>query len=96
MTCHDGAIAGDAGGHQTRRLAFDGSTEHPVGVELRDRNVGQPDEILFVGHSALDPRIRLFDGKVGCGSCHNQYSSRESLLVMSNHQSRLCLACHIE
>lgn len=96
MACHDGAIAGDAGGHQTRRLSFEGRTEHPIGVDLRDRNVGQPDEMLLVSESALDSRVRLFDGKVGCGSCHNQYSSRENLLVMSNDQSRLCLACHIQ
>jgi len=42
----------------------------------------------------LDERIRLFDSRVGCGTCHSLYSKRAALLVMSNSRSNLCLSCH--
>jgi predicted CXXCH cytochrome family protein len=44
--------------------------------------------------SALDRRVRLFDRRVGCGSCHSPYAEGRALLVMSNVRSRLCLSCH--
>lgn len=97
MACHDGLAAGDAGGgHSPVRMGFDRPTEHPLGVPLVTRNAGQQNEIRFVAKGALDPRIHLFDGRVGCGSCHNVYSKHDNLLVMSNTRSQLCLACHIE
>jgi len=36
----------------------------------------------------------LFDGKVGCLSCHNPYGDKKYSLVMENKRSGLCLACH--
>ncbi|MHC4317018.1 MAG: cytochrome c3 family protein [Planctomycetota bacterium] len=44
--------------------------------------------------ASLDRRIRLFDNRVGCGSCHSPFADDEALLVMSNLRSRLCLSCH--
>jgi predicted CXXCH cytochrome family protein len=55
------------------------ATEHPIGVR---------------GAPSTDPRVRLFDQRVGCNSCHSPYSTEASLLVMSNHRSQLCLSCH--
>jgi predicted CXXCH cytochrome family protein len=43
----------------------------------------------------MDPRIWLFEGRVGCGSCHSPFAGGEALLVMSNVGSRLCLSCHV-
>jgi predicted CXXCH cytochrome family protein len=93
LACHDGALAPDVpvrtsrGAPSFARLM---GGQHPIGVEQRPRSTGdtlrRPEEI--------DPAIRLFDGRVGCGSCHSPYAEHEDLLVMSNHRSRLCLQCH--
>ncbi len=74
---------------------FGGSNlNHPVGVSL-GRIAGQkPRE--YNPEIALPREIRLFDGKIGCGTCHNAYSKEKNLLVVGNYKSRLCLACHIK
>jgi predicted CXXCH cytochrome family protein len=38
----------------------------------------------------------LFDGNLGCGSCHSAYSKEPHLLVMNNRGSKLCLSCHTQ
>ncbi len=95
LSCHDGTVAGDAGRHVTSIRAGT-AFEHPLGVELLTKNAGRPDEVRFVSAASLDPRIRLFNGKVGCLSCHSVYSKHEKLLVMSNARSALCMSCHVE
>jgi predicted CXXCH cytochrome family protein len=40
------------------------------------------------------PQIRLFDGRLGCGSCHSLYSQQQKKLVMSNQNGKLCIKCH--
>ena len=95
LTCHDGSLASGAGllqssafsrGQMAARLL----ANHPIGGEQRPR--GRGDSLL--PPERLDPRVRLFDGRIGCGSCHSLYADHESLLVMSNQDSRLCLNCH--
>ncbi len=93
MSCHDGNFASDAG----RQVAGGGleletSREHPVGVEYRP---GKPmSELRLKPAERLDPRVRLFDGVVGCGSCHSVYSKQPGLLVKNNVRSELCMSCH--
>ncbi len=94
LGCHDGTVlAGSVHGVAERgrgpsweRLA----TRHPIGVAQGPRYSGdtlqEPDSI--------DPRIRLFDDRVGCGSCHDPYSGVPGLLSVSNDRSDLCLSCH--
>lgn len=96
ISCHDGSAAMDAGGHTMMRMGFGSAVEHPIGVELVTRNAGTPSEVRFVSPQSRDPRVRLYDGKVGCGSCHSVYSALEDHLVVENTQSRLCLSCHVE
>ncbi len=43
----------------------------------------------------LDERLRLFDGKVGCGTCHDMYSSEPKKLTVSDSGSNLCILCHL-
>jgi predicted CXXCH cytochrome family protein len=79
IACHDGSIAA-------------GDSIHPVGVQYR---TSAPHPLIPLKPAfTLDPGIRLFDDRVGCGSCHSPYSKRPDLLVMSNRRSRLCLSCH--
>ncbi|MCA9293468.1 MAG: hypothetical protein KDA20_06620 [Phycisphaerales bacterium] len=92
MACHDGSIAADAG-HMTGLFSGpEAPQDHPIGVTMRH---GRSHESLLANPAGLDERIQLFNGAVGCGSCHNLYSPIEDRLVMSNHGSQLCLSCHL-
>ncbi|MHC4785770.1 MAG: cytochrome c3 family protein [Planctomycetota bacterium] len=97
LGCHDGTVATDAGDHTddaVRNQAGAPGANHPVGV-LYVVDGSQPDEgPALRPPEMLDPRIRLYDLRVGCGSCHSPYAGGEALLVMSNRQSQLCLSCH--
>jgi predicted CXXCH cytochrome family protein len=96
LGCHDGAVAsrgevqmiGDRPGPFTAARLIGG--RHSIGVRQAPRGTGD----TLVPADRLDPAIRLFDGRVGCGSCHSLYADNEALLVMENHASRLCLECH--
>ena len=86
MSCHDGTVAQDA----TRN-------NHPVAVPYRSAPmVGgvKSREMSFRAPSNLNYRIRIFNGQVGCESCHSPYASNAKLLVMSNESSKLCMSCH--
>lgn len=89
MGCHDGSVATAAGhdgpGTLAQRLPL--GMGHPVGIDYPSRE-------RLLPPSSLDPRIRLFDRRVGCLSCHSPFSSLSGLLVMPNRGSKLCLGCH--
>lgn len=99
LSCHDGSLADQATihvgqwRHQESILGHDMGT-HPIGVDYEEARTDHSHRTDLVPMAMVDPRIKFFDGKVGCGSCHNPYSSIEQDLVMSNRGSRLCLACH--
>lgn len=92
LSCHDGGISTRAevviraGVFQHGEMG----ESHPVGV-VYPRGIEAKG---YVDPSALPQGVRLFDGKVGCLSCHNPYSTRPALLVMDMTGSALCLACH--
>ena len=96
MTCHDGASASDAGGgsHAKRMRDGEDGADHPVGVLMRATSRTKDGDFRIASPTSLDPRIRLFSGAIGCGSCHSVYSSQSKMLVMSNRGSALCLQCH--
>ena len=84
MSCHDGNVAPDAGRHLAGGiLESEMLRDHPVGVAYRSAGVRRSDARLKP-MERLDPRVRLFGGTVGCGSCHSVYSKQPSLLVTSN------------
>lgn len=96
LQCHDGTTAPDTVAHAEGRTLTEPGSDHPVGVaydasRARERGL----EASLVNEGKLSSRIRLFDGTVGCGSCHSVYSGTKDLLVMSNFKSGLCLACHL-
>jgi len=66
---------------------------HPIGVDYEKSRIRNT-EAKLKPFPLVDKRIKLFDGKVGCGSCHDVYSKGQKSLVMSNRGSRLCIACH--
>ena len=73
---------------------FSKNTGHPIGInykEIRRKNTNK-----FRPEVMLGREIRLFNGKIGCGTCHNIYSEEKKMLAESNMKSRLCLECHIK
>lgn len=94
LGCHDGTLAKDVGIGREGSFNSHGAT-HPVGITYSRRGAaGSGGYGELRPASALDGRIRLFNQQVGCGSCHSPYSSEESLVVINNYRSRLCLSCH--
>jgi len=100
LTCHDGSIGSsvrvNAGSwrHAENFLEYDSGGMHPIGMRYRDI-VKRKKKSMLRPLEAVDKRIRFFDdGKVGCGSCHDPYSSISKKLVIEDTQSRLCFACH--
>jgi cytochrome c5 len=108
LACHDGTVASDVGGHAEgdwagkaasgsrtrgiRAAAMDGPSSHPIGVPYR--STSGPEAIELRPAASLDPRIRLFNHNVGCGSCHSVYSRQPDYVVFPNDRSVLCLSCH--
>ncbi|MBE0602724.1 MAG: hypothetical protein IH611_03725 [Deltaproteobacteria bacterium] len=93
LSCHDAMSSRPADvrmGAGVYNHAIGGS--HPVGVDYGKaftRGGYRPP-------SGLGSDIVLFDGKVGCGTCHNLYSKRKYHLVADNARSALCLRCHLK
>lgn len=91
LSCHDGVVSkmtdvAPRAGDFRHSIGL----SHPIGIEYPIVSVRQD----FVNISALPSSIKLFDGKVGCLSCHNLYGGKKNFLVMENRGSALCLSCH--
>ncbi len=91
LSCHDGVIS-KLSGVEIHSGEFKHSVglSHPVGVAYPLMSPKND----FVDKSGLPEEIKLFQGKVGCLSCHSPYGGGKSLLVVENRRSTLCLACH--
>lgn len=99
LSCHDGSVGSSvelkAGSwnHSRNFLKFDKGGKHPIGmdydlVRLRSKKIALKERIL------VDKRIRFFDRKLGCGSCHNPFSGEKYKLVIPTAKEELCLSCH--
>lgn len=88
LSCHDGTVS------QFPQIAVkQGIWRHEIG-ESHPIGVDYPRSNEFTSPEALPKEIRLFDGKIGCLSCHEVYDKKYNMLSMNNNRSRLCLACH--
>jgi predicted CXXCH cytochrome family protein len=90
LACHDGSMGSMSSAGSLGREAGE---HHPIGT-VYDSSPGRLRS--FRARFTLDSRIKLFEGKVGCPSCHVSHTTRPKLLVMDNTASRLCLGCHIK
>lgn len=89
--CHDGSL-GPAVSYKLGQGVWNhDSGVHPIGVAYRESRMRRGGLIPV---SMLDKRLRLFGGKIGCGTCHDIYSKLPNMLAMSNAGSDLCLSCH--
>ena len=100
ISCHDGSFASSptimAGSwtHQKSFVKNDGGS-HPIGVDYEACRLKQGRKTDLRPMTAVDWRIRFFQGKIGCGSCHDPYSLIPKRLVMSDRHSQLCISCHM-
>ncbi|MDP2167018.1 MAG: cytochrome c3 family protein [Thermodesulfovibrionales bacterium] len=92
--CHDGTSGGNSRFSlgEGRWLHEDGMS-HPIGVHYGTARM-QAGGLVPV--SNLDRKLRFFAGKIGCGTCHDMYSTLTAKLVMPNDESRLCTSCHYD
>lgn len=88
LSCHDdiGASISTGSTSRGRKMA-----NHPIGMDymsiaLRNRS--------YKNVSNSNSGIRLFNGKVGCGSCHSLYADTDSHLIADHKDSTLCRKCH--
>lgn len=96
ISCHEGSVGSvtnfRVAGMET--LSYMGpSFSHPIGMDYaeaasRNRELRPLDD--------LSPMVSLYEGKVGCASCHNPFSHERDMLVFSNRGSALCLECHLK
>lgn len=96
LGCHDGVV-GPAAGFTTTDgsgVAFLGENfSHPMGMNYA-RSAARNRRLRPVGE--LSGKISLYEGKVGCTSCHSPYSKERAMLVISNKRSSLCFECHLK
>ncbi|MBF0560050.1 MAG: cytochrome c3 family protein [Nitrospirae bacterium] len=98
ISCHDGSfsssvMAAGAWQHGKDFMKFD-KGEHPIGVDYEQARSRRGSRADLKPIGAVDRRLRFFNGKVGCGTCHDPYSTLEKKLVMSDSESKLCFSCH--
>ncbi|MBN1223281.1 MAG: hypothetical protein JXB23_08515 [Candidatus Aminicenantes bacterium] len=95
LSCHDGTLSIESG-TQVRDVNWEHSRgiglSHPISVDYAEAYFRKP--LTFHPPQALDSRIILINGNIGCATCHDHYSERKGKLVMDNFRSRLCLSCH--
>jgi len=92
LSCHDGIVSSDIS--QSGRSQFSALSEHPIGVSIAALQSDRPNANSMQYPLMFNGRIRLFNNRVGCNSCHSPFSREKKLLVMSNQRSQLCLSCH--
>lgn len=67
---------------------------HPIGTRYKEARTKKMNN--FRPEAMLKKEIALFEGKIGCGTCHSIYSKNRAMLVVDNRGSRLCRECHIK
>jgi predicted CXXCH cytochrome family protein len=95
IECHDRHISDSpkslgAGTWNHSKIAL----SHPVGTNYDRASMKKRHK--FRPGTTLQKDIKLYEGKIGCGTCHNVYSKEKGMLVIDNRGSRLCLRCHIQ
>ncbi len=97
MSCHDGVNApdpvSDARHFAGRNSSIDPLRSHPVGIPY-PTGTSRRQKASFRPVAMLPEEIRLPNGTVGCGSCHNLYAKTRFRLSVPIEDSALCFSCH--
>ena len=97
VSCHDDikiTVPQENETYRQRMARWATMSDHAIGMPyaaVAGRQRGQ-----FNYPPADAEQIRLFDGKVGCGSCHSLYADNPAYLVVKQNNGRLCRTCHIK
>ncbi len=67
---------------------------HPIGISYEESHKRKKGGFKPAG--MLRKEVKLYEGNIGCGSCHNIYSKEKYMLVIRNDSSVLCLECHVK
>lgn len=94
IECHDRYINEPSDFMGTGQWKHMNRLSHPIGVSYGKASSRKLHE--YQPSSILPDEVPLFNGKIGCGTCHSIYSKRRSMLVMDNKDSRLCMQCHVK
>lgn len=100
ISCHDGSFASSVSintGSWQHSSNYPGQglgRKHPIGIDYEMVRVKHNRKTDLRPITMVDQRINFYDGKLGCGSCHDPYSDHDDNLVMSNRRSALCFSCH--
>ena len=95
LSCHDKVTVTIPVMNETPRQKarhFRTMTDHPIGMNYQ--YILSQNPMYFNSLMDKQDRFCLFDGKVGCGSCHSLYSDIPSNLVADYKGSVLCVTCH--
>ena len=95
LGCHDNITAVIPGENERiseRMQRWKTMRNHPIGMTYSTRSHRRGNS--FNMPMTLDSSIRFFDGRVGCGSCHNPYAKTEMFLVIATEHGELCFSCH--
>ena len=95
MSCHDEigvSVVAEDGRSPSGASQPTNMTNHPIGMDYERAAMRRAGEYHM--STALQPQIRLFNGRVGCGSCHSLYSEKPRHLVAPHERGVLCRKCH--
>lgn len=97
LGCHDNIAVTIPLSDETQSQKFDRwkrMSDHPIGIDYTQIAMRLAGEYRFP--LSFESRIRLFDGKVGCGSCHSLYADNKAHIVLEGQDDILCRTCHIK
>lgn len=82
-------------------IGTDLSNDHPISLTYptpaEDPDFRMPPDATRGWWSPVAPGIRLYEGRVECGTCHDPHvTSHGAFLRVSNDGSALCLTCHVK
>jgi predicted CXXCH cytochrome family protein len=96
LTCHDDQTVTIPKANESPREKYERRqrmTNHPIGMTYEVTALQKrPGKYRFP--LANESRVRLFSGRVGCGSCHSLYAKTEKNLVAPEEMGTLCRKCH--
>lgn len=94
LTCHEDITVTIPAYNETlqqKRARWRKMKDHPIGIDYEHTALRKISRYNF---PLINERIRLFNGKLGCGSCHSPYSQIKNNLVNPNLRGALCRMCH--
>jgi predicted CXXCH cytochrome family protein len=91
ISCHDGSIGAAASTQIGQGVWNHMQGSHPIGVSYQEARMKKGGLHPL---NRISRKIRFFDGRIGCETCHDTYSKNPMKLVITNEGSKLCLSCH--